>query len=340
MVFASHAANVCYGGAYLGNGGGQLGVMLFFLLSGYLMSMLYMELPSTIATQWRFVVSRGARIYPMFFVVVVVSFGVSLTGAHVATYGIRTVSDLVQHLFLMKGYSVFWTIGPEVVFYGLFLVLWAAKWRGTAVFLVLLIAALLVSTVPGDPTRSNSVASLHQRLPYFLAGMVMGFRHDILMGGAGSKRSAWKNSVFGLCLLAFVFCCPQLTRMAIGLPKSMLADPSSSMWSYPFYLAVSSALLMSAVVAKPWLLTNPVAVFMGRISFSFYLLHVAVLINLHLLLPIHPVRVIAGSLAVTVALSFACYTLIEVPSRNAIRKLRQPRCCRRFGREIRRSRAE
>ena len=43
IVFASHASNIYFSGAIAGWGGGQLGVMLFFLLSGFLMSHLYLH---------------------------------------------------------------------------------------------------------------------------------------------------------------------------------------------------------------------------------------------------------------------------------------------------------
>ena len=41
IVFASHASNIFYQGEIVGWGGGQLGVMLFFMLSGFLMAHLY-----------------------------------------------------------------------------------------------------------------------------------------------------------------------------------------------------------------------------------------------------------------------------------------------------------
>lgn len=315
MVFASHAANVCYGGAYLGNGGGQLGVMLFFVLSGYLMAMLYLPHTANLGQIRSFSVNRFARIYPMFALVVAVNYAASFYGLSLGTYGIRTAGDLLEHLFLIRGFSVFWTIGPEVVFYGIFLLLWMAKTKSTYAFAALLALFAVVSMIPGDPSRANSIASLHHRLPYFLVGTVLGAFHPRW----SDARSALARAGFYASLLVFLACVPQLTSMAVALPDDINTDPSMAMWSHPFYLVVCGSVLVSAVTAAPWLMTNPVAVFMGKISFSFYLLHVLVLINIHALAPTHPALVIAGSLSLTTALSYTCHLAVERPCRMWIR---------------------
>jgi peptidoglycan/LPS O-acetylase OafA/YrhL len=315
LVFVSHAANVCFGGAYLGNGGGQLGVMLFFMLSGYLMAMLYLRRTPDSGQLAGFAVNRLARIYPMFALAVIANYVIFHVAPRFGTYGVRTVSDLVEHLLFIKGYSVFWTIGPEVVFYGLFLLLWVARSRSATAFSIVLAAMLLASLVPGMPVRDNSILALHHRLPYFLVGMVLGLFHERWR----NARPALSQVSFYGCLLLLVFSFPQLVALWIRLPPDMLADPSSAMWMHPFYLALCAALLLAALAASPWLLTNRTAVFMGKISFSFYLLHVMVLINLHAAFPGHPWSVIATALLLTAALSWLCYASVESPCRRWLR---------------------
>lgn len=310
-VFASHAMNVCYQGRYFGDGGGQLGVMLFFMLSGYLMSMLYLGRDPAGAACWQFTVNRFARIYVMFALVVIVNYGLSSIWPGVGTYGIKSGADLVEHLLFIKGYNVFWTVGPEVIFYGLFVMLWSMRARGPVAFWVALSALAVVSTVPCDLGRENSLACLHDRLPYFLVGMLLAARHDALASAAVRMSNVSKEAIFGAALVLFVAAMPGMSHKSIPI----------EMWASPFYLIVTAVMLVAAIACAPRLLTNRVAVFMGNISFSFYLLHNLILINVYDATSTHPFRVIALSFAAAIALSAACFYVIEQPTRKAIRSL-------------------
>ncbi len=57
----------------VGAGAGQLGVMLFFALSGFLMGYLYCDQPQGTVRIWDFAVARLARVGPLFVLVVVLS---------------------------------------------------------------------------------------------------------------------------------------------------------------------------------------------------------------------------------------------------------------------------
>jgi len=75
IVLLSHVSNKTglWGGIF-GRGGGQIGVMLFFVLSGYLMGMLYLDRPFRRIEVQRYVVHRGARIVPLYYLIVLLSF--------------------------------------------------------------------------------------------------------------------------------------------------------------------------------------------------------------------------------------------------------------------------
>ena len=74
VVLVSHVSNqVGLWGGLLGNGGGQIGVMIFFVLSGYLMSFLYLDRPFNLAEVWGYAVHRGARVLPLFYGVVILA---------------------------------------------------------------------------------------------------------------------------------------------------------------------------------------------------------------------------------------------------------------------------
>src|SRR5580704_17034654 len=71
VVVVSHISNESnLWNGLLGRGGGQLGVMLFFVLSGYLMGALYLDRPFRAGEVWAYAVRRIARVVPLFYVVV------------------------------------------------------------------------------------------------------------------------------------------------------------------------------------------------------------------------------------------------------------------------------
>lgn len=321
LVFVSHAMNECYQGKYFGDGGGQLGVMLFFILSGYLMSMLYLERLPSRASAYKFLINRFSRIYPMFFVVVMANYAIARFCPTISHYSINNTSDLIEHLLFIKGYSVLWTIGPEVIFYGLFVGLWWLRPKGDIYFYVGIAVLVMASTLPGGNDISNSFASLHNRVPYFIAGMLLATKHPSLKE-ASSKLSLLARFILAAAsAMAIVICMPRI--MAVGSPNMLNAvlKHSVNVWSEPFYLVAMVFTLVALIVANPTILTNRAAIFMGNISFSFYLLHALVISFTYHTFPEHPGSVIALSFLAAVALSATTYALIEKPSRRFLRSL-------------------
>src|SRR6478609_11174341 len=74
LVFFAHAGDFA---RHLGVGqvGGSYGVMLFFVLSGFLMGTLYLDRPWSRDTVIQYAVARFVRIAPIYIVVVLVSYG-------------------------------------------------------------------------------------------------------------------------------------------------------------------------------------------------------------------------------------------------------------------------
>lgn len=130
-------------------GMGGLGVMLFFLLSGYLLTWTEERRARDGNYSLRsYAFRRALRLLPAYYAALVVGFLLWPTG--------KTFMDVVSHLTLMQGFvphlpriafdPVFWSLTPEVVFYILlpFLIL---KVRGfyprLALMGVLLVASLV-----------------------------------------------------------------------------------------------------------------------------------------------------------------------------------------------------
>ena len=318
IVFVSHASNVYFHGNVTGLGGGQLGVMLFFMLSGFLMAHLYMSRDSSKSTQLKFVINRIARIYPMFAFVVFACFLVNFLDIPVWVYQIVSFKDVLLNLTFIRGYDVLWTIGPEVIFYGIFLILWKLRRGSRAVFFMAVVPLTAIAWVPLTVAPTNSLFALHEKLPYFLVGCMLGMYSDSLIANDVSTK-AWAKTAFGCCAVIFFISMPQVIRLIADVPKRLTGDPWPDPWSFPFYLVITMGLFITSIIVKPWLLTNRLMSYLGKISFSFYLLHLAILKNIQPLLPLYPLRGIILSGFIALGLSSICYVSIEGPARTVIR---------------------
>jgi peptidoglycan/LPS O-acetylase OafA/YrhL len=156
MVVVSHVSNVTgLWGNLLGNGGGQVGVMIFFVLSGYLIGALYLDQPFTLANVWDYAARRAGRVLPAFYAVltlVLVLHGLSAaTGWNLHVYPI-TWEQSVSHYALLWGVGVFWTIPVEMHFYVVFVAAWWVYSRSRVAMVVAAVVAirpLLERACPG-----------------------------------------------------------------------------------------------------------------------------------------------------------------------------------------------
>jgi peptidoglycan/LPS O-acetylase OafA/YrhL len=116
----------------VGAGAGQLGVMLFFALSGFLMGYLYCDWPSGTVRIKDFAVARLARVGPLFVLVVMLSW---ICATYLPSpwdrflYPLEGTASLASHLLLLDGVDVLWTIPVEIHFYLIFALGLAASGR-------------------------------------------------------------------------------------------------------------------------------------------------------------------------------------------------------------------
>ena len=70
IVFISHCSNQGMLPDVLGDGLGQIGVMLFFILSGFLMAHLYLDKEASVNNIKNYLVARVGRIFPLYFLLI------------------------------------------------------------------------------------------------------------------------------------------------------------------------------------------------------------------------------------------------------------------------------
>ncbi len=104
---------------------GCLGVILFFSLSGFLMSTLYLDRMFSLENAIKFAVARAARIAPAYYAAVTFVLILTLTVLPDYMPEMDAIMAIRSYLF-MGSAGFFWSIPPEVQFYGFFLLIWGA----------------------------------------------------------------------------------------------------------------------------------------------------------------------------------------------------------------------
>jgi peptidoglycan/LPS O-acetylase OafA/YrhL len=262
-VVVSHVSNATgvFGGL-LGGGAGQVGVLLFFVLSGFLMGRLYFDQALTVASVATFFRRRVARVVPLYLIVVLGSYFWS--GWYGRPWPLFAVTDenVLAHLLFLEGTSILWTVPTEIQFYLLFPAVWLiARRLGMS---VLLVFGLAIALTLASPLARPIVLPY---LPYFLSGLFVA-----KLPHPGDRRHV--DGVFVLALLAYVVTLPKVAA-ALGLHAGAMCSPSVYLIALPVLL---TATLYSPLAERT--LGHPVAAFGGAISYSVYLLHMPLLLIL------------------------------------------------------------
>ena len=166
------------------HGTGHLGVYLFFVLSGFLLTWSLLAAPRINFTG--FYLRRFFRIAPLFYLVLSVVFAVQLWNGRVDLFNLHIKDEwagYIRHLFFYQGDSVFWTIAAEFEFYIILPFLVLALLRGggkvAAFFAVTAIAYgvwyLLIEVGKVDARYSLKIARIvhhSQYLDVFIYGIL------------------------------------------------------------------------------------------------------------------------------------------------------------------------
>jgi len=299
--------------------GGQSAVDFFFVLSGFVLALPFMRDPSMTAGlrfYGRFVLLRIARIYPAYWFALLFSLaamklfvpaGLSETGSWAQTFWLNgwdnvTLPVLVRHFLLIPDFDsrlidpVSWTLVVEMRMSLLLpLLIYAfARWGGRVGSPFLLLLALL----------SARQSEFFRYLPLFALGVALA-RHRLNI----------RPGPMFWCLLP-------IALLAYSSPYILhLGRPRDD------YIAAAGAALLIVMALQPtafgaFLKSAPVH-FLGRVSYSFYLLHLpAFLLLLSWLHPrLHSVTaVFFVTLPVVCLLSWLSFRFIERPTLRAARR--------------------
>ena len=350
LVFAYHAWNLSFGEGdastpfvFVYIAAGQTGVTLFFVLSGFLLSLPWLryaghdneERPKVTS----YYAARLLRILPLYYTWVLI--GAVMTGDWSSAGRALTFQFIGFEMFAYG--VVWWTLTTEMQFYLLLPLAWWAWLSGGWYRFVLCLCLLLwfsayfavfgVGLVDEPAFNYWLTKSLFGRLPAFLVGVVCAALYVLPLTRAVPSRLLENKVLVTGCFLG--------TVVVLGLVLQQTLDESDwiteSKWHlhHTYEALLWGCLLLLLLVSKPVLyqvLVNPVMALIGKLSYSIYLSHVAILYFM-----IDGVREMIGkdlyadtltaqvlpvaALAVTLVLSVFTYRYIERPFLDLKKKL-------------------
>ncbi|MEE4688833.1 acyltransferase [Pseudomonas alliivorans] len=312
-----------------------MGVPLFFVLSGFSMAYGYFGRLSGDSVMRGYFVRRFARIAPFFYVMIVFQLAVlyfvnGITHSPLdvllhATFVFNFIPHLTEGIVPAS-----WTIGVEMVFYALFplfIMLCTNIWRSAAAVAISTIVATKFN-IDVRPFENQISSFLYHnfvvQLPYFLWGILFFHIQQAIVARLEERHHrhlCWALIAFGFFGVWHLYA---NSAMFIFFAAQGLRTTWDTLWSIPL-----GSICLAMALHPSRILSNRVTQYLGKISFSLYLVHPTVLYGFgqagvyKWIYALVPSSLAAGyalafalSLGVIAAISAVTYRFIEVPGMN------------------------
>lgn len=276
---------------------GMVGVDLFFVLSGFLISgLLFSEFKKTgKICLWRFFVRRGLKIYPAFYVFLLLTLPIT-----------RNVGSgrFWSEVFFLQSYQPHfwqhtWSLSVEEMFYlalPLLLLLLLATSKNFAAVPWIGVCLIILCSFLRSRVSVQSFSRAHLRADALFAGVALGyyrhFRPEIFMR---VSRAKW------LLPLALLFLLPCFFGDHSGVALTNLPLTAS-------ILGFSGLVCWSQGVK----IRAPLVAGIGRYSYSIYLWHMPLAMYFGVIAPVSLVGFVAY-VCLALAVGVVAATIIEVP---------------------------
>lgn len=279
---------------------GHFGVQLFFVLSGFLITgILLREKPnpgdSRVPVLKQFFIRRALRIIPAYSTILAIAWLMDFNDTRATILWHATYTTSI-YLWLTKAFSPlshFWSLSVEEQFYLIWpwVVLWSSPQMLLRIVITMMIATPVFQIVMqwlGPEIRPTALELLHlpqisSSLPWLSSEteptVLMPAAADALGAGAlvglAEYCQDWKQTFrrvqMLVCLPVFWILQSDSCFRGVGLPGSAESIRETAM-VVTFSLIVSQA---SAGYRGPvgWLLSRPLLIGIGRISYGIYLIH-------------------------------------------------------------------
>ena len=296
------------------------GVMLFFVVSAFTLCLTYEQKEANRHAR-TFLIKRYFRIAPLFYLCILLTWIIlSIKGTtFVNDYSVTSVLAnlcLVFNLFpsVQMASSLTgagWTIGVEFIFY--FLFPWLAPLLKRPGWLLVLFGVALLAAIYSRSSAKDVYwinFSIVAHMPTFLAGMLLYLVWKV--------ARTWETAI--------------QDRVGAALGVMFLASAITIIWKPPagwiMHLAWSGAFLfltLSLLLRPIGLFTNRTALFLGKVSYSIYLLH-PVVITIQSswfgkVLPMRALIIYASVFGLLLPVAWLSFTFIEEPFNALARRL-------------------
>jgi len=315
---------------------GNLGVTVFFVLSGFILTYTYSQSLAKPTTQgiWRFYVARFARVYPLYLLVLL-----WVTPRKIVTSGAPFDGTWFSHLFGAQAWlrlpvawewnGPAWSVSVEFFFYALFpLLIFLARpllrsLRRAWVFVAIAVAYVVVESAIAEPIgwTSDGTATVFPplRLCDFVLGMAVGAVY--LRSRLSPRLTRWGVALLGFWLVwtvGIIF----VRTTYYGAPGINIA------YALPAAALILGLAWTPHLLTTRWLATRPMIV-LGEASYAFYLIHMSVGADLFVGLfadGFGKKAVILWVLGVTfvTATAIGLNIMVETPARRFLRRWLAP----------------
>ncbi|MBU8870954.1 MAG: acyltransferase [Gemmatimonadales bacterium] len=325
---------------------GFLGVQAFFVLSGFLLTPILIEMKANLNFRDYFVNfygRRALRIFPLYYFYLLVVAGLSLLVLDREGYrGITEMERFLDQLPWTLTYTFnffhasslyeytcltthFWSLAVEEQFYLIwpFLLFFTPKRHLKKLLLVLIIAGPVVRFLIFAIFKADMLPIFHQRLDVVV--YVLPFSHidAFAIGGffalfQKSKKS-WSTWLVILAAISLGFISDSFNAVDRNSPFCLgyapfMKDSYKFIWGYSILNLMFAFILIQVRDGKfvPALLDNAILEYLGKISYGLYVFHFPVIwLVFKLLSGSSGFILVSVSLAVTIIISALSYEFVE-----------------------------
>jgi peptidoglycan/LPS O-acetylase OafA/YrhL len=323
----------------------DVGVALFFVLSGFLLTRPYLARaanalphPSTGRYYWK----RFLRIYPVYAVTVVIALSlIPANDSETFAGWVRTLlmANTYVEGSLPHGLTQMWSLSVEVAFYvALPGLMWLAlggtdRLRPNRVLVVLGGMAVLsiwwhtdLGWVVGDHSPGVPLSWLPAYLSWFAVGICLALAHVAHEGGS---RARWVRVVAsvgampGACWMAAFGLLLVCSTPLAGPALLFVATPQESLFKHITYALIGGFVVATGVFARPGRYERVMSLralrHLGHISYSVFCIHLPILtlvveVGDYELFLGHGLDIWAATVVITLVAAELLYRLVELPA--------------------------
>ncbi|HEX7857266.1 MAG TPA: acyltransferase family protein [Sphingobium sp.] len=318
-----------------GFSGGFIGVDVFFVISGYLItSILLRDIQNNTNSIAQFYRRRILRILPALFALLIFTTAMSflfMVPHELTLYG----KSLLATLFFSSNFAFYadtgyfslaastrpllhtWSLAIEEQFYIFWplLITFCAR-KGRTSVNSMLVAVVIISLALAIWMVATDMSAAFYLLPFRAWELALGGMLTMLP--QPQRLPQWLRQIAGVAgLLVILACTNRYRELATPFPGLAATLPC---------LGTAALILAGPQTLTGRLLAFPITRFFGRISYSLYLWHWPVIVFTRLALwPIKQPTIIAVDLIISIALAWFSYRIFEQHGRRLLDRLPTPR---------------